>query len=179
MMQYRRADVAGGTYFFTVNLAERKKTLLIDHFDKLRTAFNNTKQRHPFYLDALVILPEHLHAMWTLPKDDTDFAKRWMLIKSKFSRQLPKTERINRSRKTKGERGIWQRRYWEHLIRNDFDYQRHVDYIHYNPVKHGYVDTPTDWKYSTIHQHIEAGKTQPNWGVDDNWNETEFGEVVR
>ena len=93
MMQYRRADVAGGTYFFTVNLAERKKTLLIDHFDKLRTAFNNTKQRHPFYLDALVILPEHLHAMWTLPKDDTDFAKRWMLIKSNFSRQLPKTER--------------------------------------------------------------------------------------
>ena len=100
----------------------------------------------------MVVLPEHLHAVWTLPKNDNDFAKRWMLIKSNFSRQLPTTERINKSRKTKGERGIWQRRYWEHLIRDEIDYQRHVEYIHYNPVKHGYVDKPTDWKYSTIHQ---------------------------
>jgi putative transposase len=175
-MQYRRADVAGGTYFFTVNLAERKNTLLIDHFEKLRLALNKTKQQHPFLLDAMVILPEHLHAIWTLPKNDNDFAKRWMLIKSNFSRQLPKTERINQSRKTKGERGIWQRRYWEHLIRDDLDYQRHVEYIHYNPVKHGYVDSPTDWKYSTIHQHIEQGRIEANWGNGLEWGEVNFGE---
>ena len=175
-MQYRRADVAGGTYFFTVNLAERKNTLLIDHFDKLRTAFNKTKKQHPFCLDALVILPEHLHTLWTLPPNDNDFAKRWMLIKSNFSRQLPKTERINQSRQTKGERGIWQRRYWEHLIRDEIDYQTHVDYIHNNPVKHGYVENPTDWKYSTIHQHIEQGKTEPNWAACSNVGKLEFGE---
>ncbi len=175
-MQYRRADVAGGTYFFTVNLAERKNTLLIEHFDKLRSAFNKTKIQHPFLLDAMVVLPEHLHAVWTLPKNDNDFAKRWMLIESNFSRQLPKTERINKSRKTKGERGIWQRRYWEHLIRDEIDYQRHVEYIHYNPVKHGFVDKPTDWKYSTIHQHIELGKIDKNWGGNLNFDGLMFGE---
>ena len=175
-MQYRRADVAGGTYFFTVNLAERKNTLLVDHIFQLRLAFNKTKKQHPFYLDALVILPEHLHTVWTLPRNDNDFAKRWTLIKSNFSRQLPKTERINKSRQQKGERGIWQRRYWEHLIRDDLDYQRHVDYIHYNPVKHGYVNNPTDWEYSTIHQHIKDGKAQPNWGAYVELSELRFGE---
>ena len=152
-MQYRRADVAGGTYFFTVNLAERKNTLLIEHFDKLRSAFYKTKKQHPFLLDAMVVLPEHLHAIWSLPKNDNDFAKRWMLIKSNFSRQLPKTERINRSRKTKGERGIWQRRYWEHLIRDEIDYQRHVEYIHYNPVN----------MVTLIHQPI--GNIQPSTNI--------------
>jgi len=143
-MQYRRADVKGGTYFFTVNLAERNKTLLVDEFDQLRMVINKVKKRHPFYLDAMVVLPDHLHMLMTLPENDNDFAKRWTLIKSGFSRLLPKTERINKSRQSKGERGIWQRRYWEHLIRDDKDYERHVDYIHYNPVKHGYVKRPID-----------------------------------
>ena len=174
-MQYRRADVKGGTYFFTVNLAERNKTLLVDEFDILRGVINKVKKRHPFHLDAMVVMPDHLHVLMTLPKNDNDFAKRWMLIKSAFSRQLPITERINKSRMHKGERGIWQRRYWEHLIRDDKDYERHVDYIHYNPVKHGYVTRPTYWQYSTIHRFVTDGILASDWGGNIEFN-GEFGE---
>ncbi len=143
-MQYRRANITGATYFFTVNLANRKNTLLIDEFDQLRIVINKVKKQHPFKLDALVILPDHLHAIWTLPAHDNDFAKRWMLIKAGFSRCIPDDELINKSRQKKGERGIWQRRYWEHLIRDEDDYEKHVNYIHYNPVKHGYVNAAID-----------------------------------
>ncbi|MDH5631240.1 MAG: transposase [Gammaproteobacteria bacterium] len=176
-MQYRRADICGGTYFFTVNLEERNKTLLVDEFDKLRMVFNDVKKRHPFKLDAMVVLPEHIHAMMTLPPNDNDFAKRWMLIKSDFSRLLPKTEKKNTSRQTKGERGIWQRRYWEHLIRDETDYINHVNYIHYNPVKHGYVTNAIDWKYSTIHRYVDCNLLPKNWAenIDD---KIEYGEYV-
>ena len=136
-MQYRRANTAGGTYFFTVNLAERDKTLLVDHIDDLRTAFKKVKTTHPFIIDAIVILPEHIHTIWTLPENDSDFSTRWRLIKSWFSKSLPKTERINVSRTGKLERGIWQRRFWEHQIRDENDFNRHMDYLYYNPVKHG------------------------------------------
>jgi len=163
-MQYRRANVKGATYFFTVNLAERNSTLLVDEFDKLRTIINKVKNNHPFILDAFVVLPDHLHAMWTLPVGDNDFPKRWMLIKAGFSRQLPKKERINKSRKKKSERGIWQRRYWEHMIRNDDDYENHVSYIHHNPVKHGYVKRAIDWRYSTLHDYVEKGVVSFDWG---------------
>lgn len=176
-MKYRRADVRGGTYFFTVNLAERNKTLLVDEIDILRATINRVKQNHPFKLDAMVVLPEHLHALMTLPKNDNDFATRWMLIKSGFSRQLPKRERINDSRQAKGERGIWQRRYWEHLIRDERDFSQHVDYIHYNPVKHGHVAAAVDWPYSTIHQYIEQGLVDADWGHENNDNGVDFGEV--
>lgn len=158
-MRYRRADVAGATYFFTVNLLDRQQTLLTDHISLLRQSLQTVKRRHPFHIDAMVILPEHLHALWTLPRDDADFSKRWMLIKAAFSRSLPKTEPVRNSRQKKRERGIWQRRFWEHLIRDNLDYQRHVDYIHYNPVKHGYVETATDWPYSSIHRHLRYGQT--------------------
>ena len=176
-MRYRRADITGGTYFFTVNLAERKNTLLVDEFDKLRNVINKVKKQHPFRLDAMVVLPEHLHALLTLPTNDKDFATRWMLIKSGFSRQLPKHERINKSRQRKGERGIWQRRYWEHLIRDEQDFERHVDYIHYNPVKHGYVKQAVDWPYSTIHAYITKGLLDRNLGYDNNDNGMTFGEI--
>ena len=122
-MRYRRATVKGGTYFFTVNLAERQKTLLVDEFDILRNIINKVKKQHPFHLDAMVVLPDHVHIMWTLPLNDNNYATRLGLIKAGFSRQLPKTERINKSRINKGERGIWQRPYWEHLIQNDDDYE--------------------------------------------------------
>ncbi len=118
-MRYRRANVKGGTYFFTVNLAERRLCLLVDYVDDLRDAVRTVKQKHPFYIDAFVVLPDHLHAIWTLPKNDADFDMRWMLIKGNFSRCMPKNERRNASRVKKGERGIWQRRYWEHLIRDE------------------------------------------------------------
>jgi putative transposase len=153
-MRYPRADVAGGTYFFTVNLAERKRALLLDHVDVLREALKGVKLAHPFRIDAMVLLPDHLHALWTLPVDDRDYPMRWMLIKAGFSRQLPKDERRSESRSAKGERGVWKGRYWEHLIRDDRDFERHVDYIHYNPVKHGYVLRVADWPWSSFHRYV-------------------------
>jgi putative transposase len=162
-MRYRRADVAGGTYFFTVNLAERKRTLLVDHMDILRAVIQKVKSMHPFRIVAMVILPDHLHAVWTLPVGDCDYPTRWMLIKSGFSRQIPKDERRSESRQAKGERAIWQRRYWEHLIRDERDYEKHVDYIHYNPVKHNYVKWAADWPYSTFHRYVERGLYPLDW----------------
>ena len=179
-MQYRRALIEGGTYFFTVNLAERKNGILIDEIDKLRIAFKNVKQKHPFELDAMVVLPDHLHAIMTLPEKDKDYSTRWMLIKAAFSRQLPKQERISRSRQSKGERGIWQRRFWEHLIRDESDYEKHVDYIHYNPVKHGYVSCACDWLHSSIHRYIDRGLLKNTWGCKGQYVDEEMsvGESV-
>ena len=177
-MRYRRAETKGGTYFFTVNLAERQNTLLVDEIDKLRNVMNKVKQQHPYKLDAMVVLPDHLHVMWTLPSNDNDYATRWMLIKSGFSRQIPKQERINKSRKTKGERGIWQRRYWEHLIRDERDFERRVDYIHYNPVRHGYVERAADWPYSSIHRFITRGVVSKDWGFGGcHSDEGAYGEM--
>ncbi len=176
-MQYRRTDIAGGTYFFTVNLAERKRTLLIDHVNVLRKVLKQVKQKHPFSIDAIIVLPDHLHMLWTLPKDDCDYPTRLMLIKAGFSRQIEKGELINASRYSKGERGIWQRRYWEHLIRDEQDYMNHVNYIHYNPVKHGYVEQASAWKYSSIHRYIEAGALEQDWGGGRSLPESDgFGE---
>lgn len=164
-MRYRRANVMGGTYFFTVNLAERGGHLLVEHVDMLRAAVRNVKRRRPFYIDAFVVMPDHLHAIWTLPPGDTDFASRWMLIKAGFSRHIAPGERRNASRIAKGERGIWQRRYWEHLIRDAGDYERHVDYVHYNPVKHGFTMRAADWPYSSIHRYISARLVECDWGL--------------
>jgi putative transposase len=121
-----------------------------------------------------VVLPDHLHALWTLPPGDPDYATRRMLIKTNFSRRMVRGERVRRSRMSKGERGIWQRRYWEHLIRDDTDFARHVDYIHYNPVKHGYADAE-HWPYSSIHRYIARGIIPVDWGgtFDD---QGDFGE---
>jgi putative transposase len=148
-MKYRRAWQAGGTYFFTVNLAERSRTLLVDHIENLRSTVRKVKQAHPFDIFAWVVLPDHLHAIWTLPENDSDFATRWMLIKAGFSRSIPKGEWIRPARQRKGERGLWQRRFWEHLIVDEDDLQRHVDYVHINPVKHGYAARASEWPYSS------------------------------
>ncbi|MGH8234778.1 MAG: REP-associated tyrosine transposase [Rhodanobacteraceae bacterium] len=140
-MRYRRVDVAGGTYYFTVNLADRSSCLLAERIDELRAAVRVVKQRHPFEIVAWVVLPEHMHAIWTLPDHDAGFGSRWGLVKSGFSRAVPPTETeiVSASRSRKRERGIWQRRFREHLIRDEADLQRHVDYVHINPVKHGHV----------------------------------------
>jgi putative transposase len=171
-MRYRRADTTGGTYFFTVNLAERHSDLLVRHITDLRTVIQRVKEAHPFATLAMVVLPEHLHAVWRLPPGDADYPLRWSQIKAGFSRHLPKAEYVRASRKTKRERGIWQRRYWEHQIRNETDLARHVDYIHYNPVKHGLVSRPADCPHSTLHNYIERGILTPDWGVstDDGTN---------
>lgn len=177
-MFYRRAKVTGGTYFFTVNLAERKRNLLVEHVDVLRAAVHKVKSAHRFHIDAMVILPDHLHAVWTLPAGDYDYATRWMLIKAGFSRQIPKDERRNNSRIAKGERGIWQRRYWEHVIRDERDYAKHLDYVHYNPVKHRYVERVADWPYSTFHRYLKAGVYSEDWAgnPEENHDDTRYGE---
>jgi putative transposase len=143
--RYRRNFVPGGTFFFTVNLANRHSRLLTEKIDLLRKAIRYTRARHPFALDAIVVLPEHLHSIWTLPPGDRDYALRWRLIKTFFSRGVEPSERRSKSREAKGERGLWQRRYWEHTIRDEADFERHCDYIHYNPVKHGHVGAARDW----------------------------------
>ena len=139
MTNYRRNLASGGTYFFSVNLADRSQTLLTDNVDSLRNAFRHVAERHPFAIDAIVVLADHLHAIWTLPENDCDYSTRWRLIKTRFSRAIQAGELVSPSRARKGERGIGHRRYWEHTIGDELDYQRHVDYIHFNPVKHGYV----------------------------------------
>jgi putative transposase len=112
----------------------------------------------------MVVLPEHLHAIWRLPAGDADYPLRWSLIKSSFSRQIKKTEHIRESRISKRERGIWQRRYWEHQIKDDYDFEKHIGYIHYNPVKHGYANRAIDWPYSTLHGYMQKGILPENWG---------------
>ena len=152
-MRYRRAKTLGGTYFFTVNLADRTRALLVDHIDVLRASVAYVKKRHPFEIIAWVVLPEHIHTVWKLPDNDCDFSMRWSLIKSGFSRQINKTELIGMSRMTKGERGIWQRRFWEHEIRDEQDLLAHINYIHNNPVKHGYSQSAAVWPYTSFHRH--------------------------
>jgi putative transposase len=163
-MHYRRANTAGGTYFFTVNLANRGCDLLLQHVADLRAVTNAVKQAHPFAILAMVVLPEHLHALWRMPNGDVDYPMRWSLIKAGFSRRIESNERISKSRQAKRERGIWQRRYWEHQIRDEGDLARHVDYIHYNPVKHGWVSRAVDWPHSTLHGYIERGMVTADWG---------------
>ena len=166
MRNYLRMRAAGGVYFFTVNLAERRdNTLLVDRIDALWDAFRQARRERPFALEAIVVLPEHLHCLWRLPAGDNDFPTRWRLIKSRFSRAVAVTESRTQSRRHKGERGIWQRRYWEHVIRDDADFRHHLDYIHFNPVKHGHVAVPRDWPYSSFRRWVVRGVYEPDWGA--------------
>ena len=175
-MRYRRVFVPGGSYFFTVNLGDRRSGLLTEHVDLLRAAVRRVRQDHPFQIDAMVVLPDHVHALWTMPEDDADYSRRWRLIKSSFSRGIPWTECIDASRIQKGERGIWQRRFWEHCIRDETDFARHVDYIHINPVKHGYVARAVEWPYSSIHRFIRQGVIGADWGYREAVDMVAFGE---
>ena len=166
MRTYVRTRVQGGTYFFTLNLAERHgNTLLVDRIDALKEAFRRTRQDHPFTMPAFVVLPEHLHCIWKLPAGDDDFPVRWRLIKSRFSRSLPKDERRSQSRECKSERGIWQRRYWEQLVRGEAHFQRCLDYIHYNPIKHGHATQALDWPHSSFRYWAERGFYPVDWAA--------------
>jgi putative transposase len=175
MTSYRRNFIAGGSFFFTVNLADRRLRLLTDHIERLRAAFCKTRRRHPFTIDAIVVLPDHLHAIWTLPEGDADFAIRWMLIKASFSRGLLHSEPVSSSRVRKRERGIWQRRYWEHTLRDETDFARHADYIHFNPVKHGHVSRVRDWPFSSFHRLVRFGVYPLDWAGDPD-DPAVFGE---
>ena len=165
MTRYRRAYVPGATWFFTVNLADRGSRLLVDRIDALRAAIRHARQGHPFAIDAMVVMPEHLHAVLTLPPGDADHSLRWRMIKGLFSRRIAEGERRSASRIAKRERGIWQRRYWEHLIRDDEDMRRHIDYTHFNPMKHGHVSRVAEWPYSTFHREVRAGRLPVDWGA--------------
>ncbi|WP_160077351.1 transposase [Pseudomonas sp. 8AS] len=167
MTAYRRDRTPGATWFFTLNLADRSQRLLVERVDLLRASFRHVMLRHPWHIDAIVILPDHLHALCTLPANDANFSLRWRLIKTGFSRALPRDERISPSRQSKGERGVWQRRYWEHRIRDEDDFRRHVDYIHHNPRKHGHVQCVADWPWSSFHRYVQAGLLPADWAGGD------------
>ena len=169
-MQYRRAKAAGSSYFFTLVTHDRRPILCEpENIDLLRDSFRRVKQQHPFAIDAIVILPNHLHCIWTLPTKDADFSTRWRLIKSWFSRRCQNKfqGKISASRHSKGEKAVWQRRFWEHLIRDERDFDRHVDYIHYNPVHHGLVSKIKDWQYSSFHRYVQRGVYELDWGSEE------------
>lgn len=157
MVHYRRNFVPGGTYFFTVTLRDRRASLLIDHADALVAAIRRVRELHPWQTDALVILPDHLHAVWTLPEGDADYSARWRMIKALFTKALRE--------RTHADVSVWQSRFWEHTIRDEHDLVQHVAYVHYNPVKHGHVLLPAQWEWSTIHRDIRAGLVPADWAA--------------
>jgi putative transposase len=166
MSDYRRSRVSGGTYFFTVNLLERRSRLLTENIEALRDCVRAARRRRPFHIDAWVVLPDHMHCVWTLPPGDADYSARWRDIKIGFAKQMPKTEWLSKVRADNSERGIWQRRFWEHTIRDEADYVAHVDYVHVNPVKHKHVLRVADWPFSTFHRWVAAGHYPTDWACE-------------
>jgi putative transposase len=169
MPNYRRACVEGASYFFTLVTYERRSILTTDlGLRCLRSSWRSTRRRRPFRTVAVCILPDHLHCIWTLPEGDHDYSGRWNMLKGLFSKRFlaaggQHTPR-NRSRRAREEAGLWQRRYWEHWIRDEEDLRRHVDYIHYNPVKHGYARRAGDWPWSSFQRFVREGWYEPGWG---------------
>jgi len=180
MSEYRRAKVRGGMYLFTLNTFRRAKFLTQEPFrHALREGIETTRAALPFEIVAWVLMPEHLHCIWRLPEGDADFSKRWAMIKRTVSKQCGHLVELDvglsKSKLKRRESAVWQRRFWEHQIRDDLDLQRHVDYIHYNPVKHGHVARVADWPYSTFYRYVQQGVYPLDWagGADDI---TEVGE---
>jgi len=167
MPNYRRARIAGGTYFFTVVTHHRLPLLApASAVSVLRDSLAAVMARHPFTVDAMVILPDHLHCIWTLPHGDDDFSTRWRLVKTGFSHAYRRSQReqIFPTPLGKGDGSPWQERFWEHLIRDEADFNAHCDYIHYNPVKHGLVQSPGEWHHSTFHLFVQKGSYPRDWG---------------
>jgi putative transposase len=160
---YRRNQVPGGTFFFTVNLLDRRSDLLMTQIDALRNAVRQVRARAPFHIDAWVVLPDHMHCLWTLPEGDADFPGRWRAIKKGFSKSVRIGEPRSPVMICRGERGIWQRRYWEHTIRDEQDFATHFDYIHFNPVKHGLVEHPAEWPHSSFRRCVAGGLYPAGW----------------
>jgi putative transposase len=161
MSNYHRCRIPGGSYFFTVVTAGRRP-ILLEHIAELRRAFQRVRKLHPYRTDAIVILPDHLHCIWTLPPRDADFSIRWRLIKTAFSTAPPL-----QVCRTMCRRSVWQKRFWEHALRDDRDFERHADYIHYNPVKHGYVARARDWEFSSFRRYVDMGIYDMAWATDD------------
>ncbi|WP_156863539.1 REP-associated tyrosine transposase [Casimicrobium huifangae] len=164
MVAYRRNFVAGGTYFFTVTLRDRRSPLLVERIEDLRAAYHRVRCERPFTTDAIVVLPDHLHCIWTLPPGDADYAGRWKAIKARFTSACRRAG-VALTRDDAGAYDLWQRRYWEHTIRDERDFEGQVNYIQYNPVKHGHADTPGGWPHSSFHRYVRNGLLPPNWAV--------------
>jgi putative transposase len=173
MVRYRRVRITGGTYFFTVNLRDRRHGLLAEHVGALRDIVRSVKNELPFTIDAMVVLPDHWHSVWTLPSDDAAYARRIRLIKARFTRHLVRVG-VQIAKDERGEYRLWQRRYWEHTIRDDRDFESHVNYVHFNPVKHGHVMRAIDWPHSTFHRYVARGLISADWAGDS--PEGVFGE---
>ena len=159
-MRYRRVKIEGATYFFTLVTHERRKLFNDPELARIQA-------RHPFEQVAFVVLPDHLHAIWQLPSNDADYSMRWRLIKEAFTKaylKLYPPPAINASREKKGEQGLWQRRFWEHLIKDDEDFADHVDYIHLNPVRHGLVAAPREWRHSSFAAWVARDVYDLTWG---------------
>lgn len=181
MPSYRRARVPGATYFFTVVTMDRRPILTgFNSRAMLREAITEVQANYPFTIEAWVLLPDHLHCVWTLPENDYDFSKRWGMIKAGFTKRVRNhfhnQELWSKSRRRHGESTIWQRRFWEHQIRNDRDYRQHVEYIHYNPIKHGLVNGLNDYPYSTFHRYVMQGLYPKDWGDEIEQPLGDFGE---
>ena len=175
MSYYRRVKENGGTFFFTVALSNRESDLLVEYIDYFKFAYRQVWQDYPFELIAVCVLPDHIHAVWSLPSNDCDYSLRWQLIKRYFSRHFDVIKTRSKSKIKHREKGIWQRRFWEHKIRDEQDLQRHIDYVHFNPVKHGYVKQVCDWQYSSFHRYVRLGLLPKNWGGSEelllkNWD---------
>lgn len=173
MPEYRRIWQPGGTFFFTL-VTNQRRAILTDEIARqaLREAFQHGMEKvGAFRTDAFCLLPDHFHCIWTLPENDGDYATRWKVIKGYFSRRYLQLGgmpgEVSPSKVAKGELGVWQRRYWEHLIRDDADLQQHVDYIHYNPVKHGLVQKVEAWPWSSFHRYVQEGFYEADWGTAD------------
>lgn len=167
-MRYRRAFVPGASYFFTLVTEKRRPVLASSEaVGVLRDAFRAVRSTRPFELDAVVVLPDHLHCIWTLPPDDADFSTRWRLIKTWFTKHCDPALRFspNHGRLVKREQAVWQHRYWEHMLRDEADFIKHVDYIHFNPVKHGLALSPGEWAFSTFRRFVESGVYTADWGT--------------
>lgn len=177
MVRYRRNFIAGGTFFFTVTLNDRRSSALTENIDLLRKAIQSTREQQPFKMDAIVVLPDHLHTIWTLPNDDCDFSGRWRSIKSYITRDLAKRG-CAATQNRKGEYDIWQRRFWEHTIRDEADLERCTNYIHFNPVRHGLVSAAVQWRFSSFHRYVREGLLSSDWGGDGGESSRDFGERI-
>jgi len=166
MPEYRRAKVPGGTFFFTVVTYGRLHVFRDEvAVSLLRDCMRKVRARYPFSIDAIVVLPDHLHCIWTMPEGDSDYSGRWRWVKARFSRAYGRTPGDgSASMRRRDEFGVWQRRFWEHWIRDEDDFKRHCDYIHYNPVKHDLVDSPAEWPYSSFERYVRMGVYAPDWG---------------
>jgi len=175
MVRYRRNFLRGGTFFFTVTLADRRSSALVDHVAALRNAFRATRRERPFAIEAVVVLPDHLHAVLTLPPNDADFSGRWRRIKGHFSSALLDAG-VDIIRARNGSLALWQRRFWEHTIRDEIDFERHVDYIHLNPIKHGLVARVCDWPHSSFHRCVREGVLPEDWAGNVSDTTESYGE---